>query len=362
MFQRSLLSILFLFFASPFLQAQDQEIRPLEPEKPVLEKGRSRFQPGPEKTPIPFTQTDFLRLTADPPDTAIYMGEPFVVRLRLVNHTDFLVHIKTNFNPRGALEVDVQKMNEPSRRYYGPYSEGTYTPNEYPTFPLEEFPIEVMVWGDKTTPNTLAFPEPGDYLVSIKLSNVGAELSGRQGPLELLDKELQKMPPFRVRVLPPDPEWKPLLDELIKLKAFPYLHLKRISGEDAPPGLREKFIELAKKYPATPLTPYLDYCIAIDAWAEAGADAEDNELFAIANNHYQACAAADSAYKSNALVDLVRLYDNRGMAMLAKQTSERLVREGDPFLKMLYGTQPFVKKYLRNSEEISPKAYWHILQ
>jgi hypothetical protein len=359
----------FLMAAPVFVHAQEVRVTP--PPQPMLEKGRARHTPGPDKTPIPFTAQDFLRLTADPPRTTIYLGEPFAVTLRLVNHTQFETHILTNFNPRGSLEVHIRPKGSARRRYFGPYPQGKYTDGEFPLYPMEEMPFQVMIWSDPEKPNVLAFPTPGEYEVEIGLLNAGAQLAFSQGPLKLLGPDLRPMPPFKVTVLPPpmlppdskapEASWAPMLKELIDLKAFPHMQLKKIRGEGIPPGLPEKLRELVDRYPATPYSPYVDYCVAIDAWGKAGPNAADDQWFALASNYYQRAAAADSAYRDDALYELVRLYDNRGMPELAKQAAINLIEYATPLMKTIYGAQPFVRKYLINTAEISPNAYWNIL-
>lgn len=333
-----------------------------DPSKARLELARTKEKPSPQATPIPFQKTDYLRLTAEPPPATIYLGEPYVMRLRLVNHTQFNISASADFSPRGSLDIEIQPPNGRKYRYKGPFPDGKPPQNDYPLFPMEEFPVDIMVWSDPSSPNGLAFSQPGVYQVEVKLLAIGVQHSGRTGELDPLGPNLQPLPPFTVSVLEPKPDFAPLVQELGMLKAYPYLHLKRLREKGAPPDLADRLIKLVEKYPATPITPYLDYNIALGAWND-NPELKDNEKFAIAANYYQRAAIAPSAYKDLALIDLVRIFDKRGESKMAREASAKLIANASsPFAARIYGSMPFVKKYLVNSSEISPKAYWNLLQ
>ena len=322
-----------------------------------LVPGHAPIRPAPGvRAPI-FTRRDFLRLTFDPPPATVRMGEPYVIDLRLVNHTEFTISAATNFHPRGNLKVFIRPYGERERQVYGPYQFlGRPPDKDYVLYPLEEYPAKLILWSDLDTPNGLAFPKPGRYFIRFELT-AGARFTEVRGKIPLVSAYMETAPPFEVNVLPPAKEYASLIDLLIEHRAFASLQLLRM-----PEGLEDRIAALIEEYPATPITSFLDYSLARRMRIEAGPGLENEEAFNLAVHHLRRAALAASPYQVDAYQDLVELYDGKGMGDLARDAAIDLIKTASPLLAPRYGSLPVVKKYIIDSGEISPKRYWQLLE
>ena len=317
---------------------------------------------------------DMIRLTADPPYRRTHhLGEPFIVRLRLVNHTDFTVTALTNFIPTGDLAISIRRFGEVERRYKGPYPEGEHPSTRIRLYPLEEYPEDVVIWSDPDTSNGLAFDKPGRYFVlfELQVDAVNSPWPGKQkiSPVDPSDEQLMTpLAAIEVDVVAPREDLAPLVSRLIELKAFPSIQIQRIrlKGIDAR-EMTDGLIELIERYPATPITPYMDHTVAFEfnrlraGWTSSLRTFANPEAVSQSSYYYQRAVASDYAFKHMALFELMELFDRAGMPLLARDAGKTLL-ETSPFaLAVRFGTHPLVAKYLINSVEMSPEHYYNLL-
>lgn len=328
-----------------------------------LKFAREIGQLNPLATPIPFESTDFIRFVTEEAKVSVRWGEPLVLGLRLVNHTQFEVTIQTNFHPRGRLEVTIRPEGERAIRNYGPFSPGQYSDLDYPLYPYEEFPMKLMFWADANSPNGLIFPRPGKYFVKLELSQIGARNSEVSGRVPLIDANYEPVPEIEVTVLPAEEAARGMIDELIELGCIPALHVISISSLPEPDALREKLRVLIDKYPDSTLAPYLELSVGMDYWRLAGADPEDDaSIEAIETYLRRAAQHPDYTLRGDALSFLLSYYDAMGRGVDAHATSARMVESAPAQSRHLVGSHSTVIKYLRNSREIDRTKYWSLLE
>lgn len=326
-----------------------------------IEIGHQIHQPKPQDTPIPFDQNDFIRITLDPFRNTIELGEPLILPFRLVNHTKFKVSIVTKFHPRANLSVYVSREGEAERQSYGPYLAGQYLPDDFVLYPMEEAPVDLVIWADRETPDGLVFQEPGKYSLRLELK-IEARLSQVRGAVPLVTKDLTQVKSLPVTVLPASEANAPLVEQLRSLHAFPNLQLRNLRLPGSHEALKVAVPSLIQQFPDAPLTPYMDFAVANEAVAGGGADQKNDELYALAANHFQRAAAASSAFQEKAYLDLVRHYDRRGHSELARQAAEKLLQVARPERAAQFGSRDLVRKYLHNSAELDPARYWSLLE
>ncbi len=303
--------------------------------------------PGQAKR-LPFGPSDFIRVAQSPMRKNNFMlGEPVVVPIRLVNHTQFTITILTNLTPRANLEVNIQSSTERERRYWGPHPPGNYVDQEFLLYPLEEFPMDILIWGDSETPNGLAFPQAGAYKIKISLV-VGAKGTDVRGPIPL--------DPFVINVQTPPAQFAPLINMLCEAKAFPDLQLRHM-----PDALKDRMVQLANDYPNAPVSPYLTYVLALRYYGDAMQDSAEVEKYKIAEEYLVRTALADSTLKAEAYEDLIRLYDRWEKPDLALKACQELIKAAPPQIAPRFGSVPYIQKYLINSAEMSPVKYWDIM-
>lgn len=329
---------------------------PSRPSSPTFRRGHDYQKPRPQATPMPFTTRDFIRFTAAAPKGPFHVGDPVTFDLRLVNHTEYAAAIIAAFHPRASLKVTIQPPGQRQRRTYGPYKVGDYPEQDNFLYPLEERPAYITLWGDIDTPSGLVFPEPGRYEIKLELE-VGAQLSKVRGTIPALAGDLKPLPPFKIDILPTPADYAPLVQRLAGLRAFPELQLKTI-----PEGLAGEIEQMIAQYPATPITPYLDYAVASRAWKEAGEKFDNDKAYNLAVRHLQRVALSDAPTNNDACLALVRLFDKRGLAYLARESARRLLATAPRDLAVLYGLDPDVERYLIDSAEMNPIAYWSMLE
>ncbi|MBI1785108.1 hypothetical protein HYR69_08175 [Candidatus Sumerlaeota bacterium] len=311
-----------------------------------------------KETPVPFVSSDTVRLALDPPRRTTYMvGEPIVLTLRLCNHTQFAFQIRTDINPRGSFKIMVAAEGGKPRRYNGPYVQGNYLPQDYLLYPFEERPFSIILWGDQDTDSGLVFPKPGVYYVQMEME-IGAKLSPVKGYTWPLDPyTLQRQPPLVFNIVAPPQETAPLVDELSSAKAYPDLNLKHFPAKIEEAKVRE----LLKRYPATPISPYLAFALGINAKSASLANPEDQKLLEDAQFYLQSAAKADSAFKLDAYQELLDFYDKKGWAQPALDSCKGMMLSAPPQIVPLLGSLPIVRKYMINSAELDTKRYWEIL-
>lgn len=324
-----------------------------------IKVGHQVYTPSPRDTPIPFDANDFIRLTLDPMQTTIRLGEPLVFPFRLVNHTDEKVSLLTKFHPRANLKVTVQPEGERERQTFGPYLPGTYIPDDYVLYPHEERPVNFVLWGDRETPNGLTVDKPGRYRIYFEL-NMEAHLSNVRGVVPLVDSALRPIPYIDVTVEPPSEETAGLIEQLSALQAYPSLHLRNLQLPQTSEHIRTEIPRLLQQFPETPLKPYMEYAVANEALRDLAADPNDADAFARASEYLERAAAVDSAYRIQALTDLLRLYDGQAMGEAARLTALKLIDAAPKRTRPLYGSMELVRKYLRNSAEMDPIVYWSL--
>lgn len=313
--------------------------------------GHTYEKPHLQATPLPFTDQDFLRVRRGPVRAEIPLGRPLAVPIAIVNHTRFKVSALTNTNPRAGLTVEVQQIRPQAtgvRRSYGPYEPGGYSPSPIVLYPFEEFPAEIVLWGDRETPNGLIFPTQGQYAVRLTLQ-IGAELSHASGSIPL--------DPFVVKVVEAPPEDAEIVRGLAESKAFPLLHLRRV-----PDGGDAQWREWADKHPDSSFAPYLNYALGLKHYREMVARNNDLKEFEIANRHLQLAVSKPNVHRDDALLDLLHMFDRIGAADFAKDTAIKLMKASAPALAARRGSQDIVRKYLIDSAEPDPELYWDLIE
>ena len=85
------------------------------------------------------------------------------------------------------------------------------------------------------------------------------------------------------------------------------------------------------------------------------------EDFTQAVIYLQRLALSNTFYATDALLELVKIYDEKDMTLLAWETCDRLMKKVKPREAVFYGSMTNVRKYLINTAEISPADYWHLL-
>ncbi|GEM_PF-6870768 len=321
-----------------------------------LVPARRPIREGPQSTPLPATPRDHVRLVLEPPPREITLGEPLTLRLRLVNHTDFTINVMTNFALNGDLAVRVRPYGERERSTTGPYPAGRPGLQDYILYPLEEYPVDVVLWGDRETPNGLMFPRPGRYYVRLELQ-VAVAMTRLQAAVPLVDPQLQPIEQIEVNVLPPRSEHAALIERLVAERAFVELTLRQV-----PPGLQAELGALADAFADSPLAPFMNYALATQRWRELEEDPEDEATGEEAARRFERAAAPPSAVQVEALVDMARFYDARRMIAEAQRTCRRLIEVVPAALRPRYGSLPVVEKYLPGSREIDPALYWDLLE
>lgn len=304
----------------------------------------------PKATPIPFTASDYLRVALTPMDrTNFSLGEPVVVPLRLVNHTQFKVTAVTNVNPRGGLKVTVYSEDRTKRAYNGPYETGGYVAEDILLYPFEEVPLDAVLWGDLETPNGLVFPAPGAYLLKVELE-VSARLSSVKGviPVE----------PIMIKVGPPSERLAPLVGILSGAKAWPDLHRRRV-----PEFLRGDLPKLADEYGDTVIGAFMNYALGLELGAAAGGDAARTGGAAEALKRIDAASRVEGfPWRAEALRGLVYMHDRDSNAPAALATCERLIEILPPERAAIQASTPLISRYLGNSAEMDPVFYWDLLE
>lgn len=316
-----------------------------------IKPGHAYQKPGLQATPLPFIDSDYVRVSRGPVKRKHSLGEPVLVPLRLHNHTRFTLGVLTNTNPRSALEVTVQPI-EPKPgaavKMAGPYEPGAYSPAPIMLYPFEELPIEVLLWGDYDSKNGLMFPEKGVYAVRISLG-MTVELSNAGGAIPV--------EPFLVEIGPPGEENREVFRELADLRAFPRLHLRKI-----PDGLDETFARLADEHPDSIFAPYLNHALGLKAYGEMVRTDNDPQHFQVANMRLQLANRKEHVMRVEVFEDLMRLFDRFGLGDLAKDAALRYIRASSPEMAARRGSGEIVRRYLIDSAEMDPVAYWDLLE
>lgn len=304
----------------------------------------------PKATPIPFTASDFLRVALTPMErTNFPLGDPVILPLRLVNHTQFKVAAVTNVNPRGSLKVTIYSEDRTKRSYNGPYETGGYVAEDILLYPFDEVPLDVTIWGDLDTPTGLAFAQPGTYLLKVELE-VGARLSSVRG--------LIPVEPILIRIEPPSERLAPLVEKLSAARAWPELHRRTV-----PASIRDEIVALADEYADTPIGAFMNYAVGLE---HNTIYADDPTRSASRDLALKSIAAAsrvkDFPYRAESLRGLVFMHDREHDAASARAACLELIDALPPGRASVQASTPLVMKYLGNSAEMDPIAYWDLLE
>lgn len=305
-----------------------------------------------------FDSTDFLRICLEPmPKKSFMVGEPVPLGFRIVNHTQHEVILNLHFDMRNGFEIKIEDGRSPARRYNGPFqATGNFPPFELKMYPLEERPFQFLIWADRDSNTGLAFPQPGRYAVkfTLRVSVPGLGLTADMPPLDPIT--LAPAKPIVFEVIPAEATLAPLVNLLLESKAFPDLNLRQL-----PENNLEKYENLVEQYPATVLTPYITFMLALHYNYLATAMPKDEEVKTKSSMYYQMTAKADSYVRAEAWEAALRLYDQWGLAEPAREAALKMIEFAPRQVAPQLGSMEIVKKYLPNSVEMAPDKYWDLL-
>lgn len=287
-----------------------------------------------------------------------FVGQPVVLRLTLINHTRQKVHLWTNFIPQSHLSIDII-TTDTKRAYTGPYQPGQYMQVGYMLLPLDEYSDDIVIWSDPTRPSGLAFDTPGEYLIQLSLG-VEVQETNKIGKVPFA------MVPIKIVATPP--ALKPMVDRLAKLDAFKEIQIRRI-----PKGSTHEIEDILANSPPNPVFPYIFLALAGDyTFVMANNPKTHDQLFEIAYKYFQIAAQSDSAYKTDAYLEMLRFLDREGKSMAAYQMCRLFLKQmpaewhgrtgGFGKIEKDYKGGIFfpqlLKKYLINTPELDREKYW----
>jgi hypothetical protein len=307
---------------------------------------QQRLEPKPD---YHFDPSDAIRGHLDATPPVIFVGEPFMIPLVLVNHMKYPITLRTSFNPRGDLSIVIQRDNRAPQNYYAHYQPGFYGPLELKLMPMQEVSNRVLIWSDADQPSGLAFPEPGNYTITVSIK--------LQVPEAKLTREDQ-FPPIRVQVVPTPAELAPLIDEIAQ---WPHAFVQ-LQSRHLPKGHEERVLELIRKYPASPLTPYLCYAASGELLTRYNLHPEDKTLSDRMLYYLQLATIPQTSFQVESLTSLLSVFDQLGLSRQAAATAQRLLKVMPRDLVGTIGNNSLVKKYLLNTTELDPEKYWSVLQ
>jgi len=166
----------------------------------------------------------------------------------------------------------------------------------------------------------------------------------------------ESFPPFQIKIVPTPKELAPLVDELMKIRAFIPLHLHAL-----PQGHEERVMELLQQYPNTPLSPYMSYAAYGSLIDRYNLHPDDKTLSDRLLYYLQNATRSPSQFQIEGLTSQLSIFDQFGLAIPAAETARLILKVMPRDMVGLMGNNTLVKKYLINTKELEPEKYWFVM-
>ncbi len=319
---------------------------------------RSIISANKEKVRYEFTETDFVNgLLRPETKREIFVGQPFVVQIWLINHTRHPLTIKTNFIPKSRLNVTVRRRGYSPRIINGPYENGFYADDNHRVYPMQEVSHDLILWGDKNSPNGLVFPEPGNYIVDIN-QDIHMVEAALEGNLVLGQFELE--------VLETPEALRPVVSQLINHDGFNRLMLQRVDIEFA--NILRKL--LGESYPKSRLTPHMSFALGnhlAGLWTKIKNTSRftpehKKKLIDQGLIQLQIAALSNFPLRDDADLALMTLFDSLQQAHLASGFAKKYVEHSPRSMIGIVGNHKIVQQYLINTAELDLVKDWLLLE
>ena len=319
---------------------------------------RSVISATEEKVRYEFTETDFVNgLLRPEAKREIFVGQPFVVQIWLINHTRHPLTIKTNFIPESRLHVTVRRRGYSPRTIDGPYETGFYADDNHRVYPMQEVSHDLILWGDKNSPNGLVFPEPGTYIVDIN-QDIHMVEAALEGNLVLGQFELE--------VLETPETLRPVVSQLINHDGFNRLMLQRVDIEFA---ATLEYL-LGEPFPKSRLTPHMSFALG-NYFAGRWSIIKNTRRFTAGYRkklidrgliQLQIAALSNFPLRDDADLALMTLFDSLQQTRLASDFAKKYVEHSPRSMIGIVGNHKIVQQYLINTAELDLMKDWLLLE